>query len=58
MSTYEDDLRLTLKSEFDAGQIRDVGDAANAFEPPLCGITLQLAERVDDANDQERRRPP
>jgi hypothetical protein len=33
MSTYEDDLRLALKPEFDAGQIREVGDAANVFGP-------------------------
>lgn len=31
MSTYEDDLRLALKPEFDADQIREVGDAANIF---------------------------
>ncbi len=31
MSTYEDDLRLALKCEFDTGQIREVGDAANVF---------------------------
>lgn len=31
MSTYEDDLRLALKAEFDAGQIREIGDAANVF---------------------------
>ena len=31
MSTYEDDLRLALKPEFDAGQICEVGDAANVF---------------------------
>lgn len=28
MSTYEDDLRVALKTEFDTGQIREVGDAA------------------------------
>jgi len=31
MSTYEDDLRLALKSEFDTGQIREVGDAADVL---------------------------
>lgn len=28
---YEDDLRLALKVEFDAGQIREVGDSADVF---------------------------
>lgn len=32
MSTHEDDLRLVLRSEFETGQIREAGDAANVFE--------------------------
>jgi hypothetical protein len=31
LSTYEDDLRLALKAEFDAGDIREIGDAAHVF---------------------------
>jgi hypothetical protein len=31
VSTYEEDLRLALKAEFDAGQIREVGSAADVF---------------------------
>ena len=31
MNRYEDDLRLALKAEFDAGYIREVGDSANVF---------------------------
>jgi hypothetical protein len=32
MSTYEDDLRLALKSEFDANQIREIGNVATVFD--------------------------
>lgn len=32
MSTYEDDLRLSLKTEFDANQIREIGNAAAVFD--------------------------
>lgn len=31
MSTYEDDLRRALSAEFDAGEIREVGNAAGVF---------------------------
>lgn len=32
MSTYQDDLRLALKTEFDANQLREIGDAAAVFD--------------------------
>jgi hypothetical protein len=31
MSTYEDGVRSALKAQFDAGELRDVGDAAAVF---------------------------
>ena len=31
MSTYEDDVRQALKAEFEAGQLREVGKAADIF---------------------------
>jgi hypothetical protein len=35
MSTYEDDLRMALKAEFDTNQIREIGNAENVFGPLL-----------------------
>jgi hypothetical protein len=32
MNSYEDDLRNTLKAEFDSGDLRDIGDATGVFE--------------------------
>lgn len=45
MSTYEDDLRFLLKSEFDAGSLQEIGEAAEVFDSlkrfyPVCGSKI------------------
>lgn len=46
MSTYEDDLRLALKAQFDAHQLRDIGDAADVFDS-LSGSYPASGSKID-----------
>jgi hypothetical protein len=46
MSTYDDDIRQALKAEFEAGHLREVGDAADVFGP-LAKIYPASGSKID-----------
>lgn len=53
MSTYEDDLRHSLKAEFDTGRIREVVDAAKVFSQ-LSKVYPTSGSKIDWKNIQEQ----